>query len=137
MAIASSVHTDAAVADELLEWVLVAADAADEKLATDIVVIEMGDTISITDYFVIATGRNARQVRAIAEGVEEHVDALGGPRPVRVEGRDEYRWLLMDYGGFVVHVFDTEARGYYDLDRLWGELPRVPWVAPADRDPTV
>jgi ribosome-associated protein len=130
-------HTDpttvSEASDEIVHWVLAAADAADDKLATDIVIIDVGDALSLTDYFVIASGRNTRQVRAIAEEVEEQLAVLGGPKPLRTEGRDEYRWLLMDYGSFVVHVFEEEARAFYDLDRLWGDLPRVQRPEPIER----
>jgi len=112
--------------DEIRRWVLAAAAAADDKLGTDTVVIDVGEVFSLTDYFLITSGRNARQVRAIAEEIESRLTAEGGPRPVRIEGRDEYRWLLMDYGSFIVHVFDPAAREYYDLDRLWKDQPRVP-----------
>jgi ribosome-associated protein len=86
---------------------------------------------------VIVSGRNARQVRAIAEEIEEQLMILDGPKPIRVEGRDEYQWLLMDYGDFIVHVFEAEAREYYDLDRLWSDQPHVaftPSAAPVDAD---
>ncbi len=118
-----------------LEWVLAAAAAADDKLAGDIVIIDVGAVLAITDHFLIASGRNARQVRAIAEEIEEQLTLLGGPDPLRVEGRDEYQWLLMDYGDFIVHVFDGATREYYDLERLWSDQPRVPWApsAPASR----
>lgn len=89
--------------------------------------IDVGAVLSITQYFVIVTGRNTRQVRAIAEEIEEQLFLSDGPKPLRVEGRDEYQWLLMDYGDFIVHVFDTESREYYDLERLWSDQPRVAW----------
>jgi ribosome-associated protein len=115
--------------DDIAVWALLAAEAADDKLGSDTVVVYVGDVISITDYFVITTGANRRQVRAIADEVEKRISDHGGAKPNRVEGRDEYRWLLMDYGSFVVHVFDKEARDYYDLDRLWSDQPRLalPW----------
>ena len=111
------------------ELALAAATAGDDKLATDVVILEVGEVLGITEHFVIMTGRNARQVRAIAEAIEEHLDHMGGPKPLTVEGRDEYIWLLMDYGDFVVHVFEAEAREHYGLDRLWSDRPRVPFAA--------
>lgn len=118
---------DAAVADvdEDLSWALIAARAAEDKLGTDTVVIDVGDVLGITGWFVITTGRNSRQVRAIAEAVEQGLVEAGGPRPRRTEGRDELTWVLIDYGGFVVHVFDTDARRHYGLDRLWSDRPHV------------
>ena len=118
-----------------LEWVLAAARAADDRLGTDITIVEVGDVLAITGHFVIISGRNARQVRAIAEEIEDQLMMLDGPKPLRVEGRDDYQWLLMDYGDFIVHVFDAPSREYYDLDRLWSDQPLVPFtpaVAPAE-----
>lgn len=112
-------------ADEDLAWALVAARAADDKLGTDTVVIDVGEVLGITGWFVITTGRNARQVKAIAEAIEADLVEAGGPRARRSEGRDEFNWVLIDYGGFVVHVFDTESRSHYGLDRLWSDRPHV------------
>ena len=94
-------------------------------------VIDVGAVLSITQYFLIVSARNTRQVRAIAEEIEEHLFLEDGPKPLRVEGRDEYQWLLMDYGDFVVHLFDADSRSYYDLERLWSDQPRIPWELPA------
>ena len=120
-----------------LRWVLAAAKAADDKLGTDISIIDVGTVLAITGHFVIVSGRNTRQVRAIAEEIEEQLFILDGPRPLRVEGKEEYHWLLLDYGDFVAHVFDVDAREYYDLDRLWSDQPKVafeatPRTVPAD-----
>ena len=123
--------TSDAETPEDLQWTLAAATAADDKLGTDIVVIDVGAVLSITQYFLIVTGRNTRQVRAIAEEIEEQLFLGDGPKPLRIEGRDEYQWLLMDYGDFIVHVFDAESREYYDLERLWSDQPRIPW-SPAE-----
>ena len=112
-------------ADEDLTWALVAARAADDKLGSDTVIIDVGEVLGITGWFVITTGRNSRQVRAIAEAIEADVVQAGGPRPRRSEGRDELTWVLIDYGGFVVHVFYSEARRHYGLDRLWSDRPHV------------
>ena len=89
--------------------------------------IDVGDVLSVTDFFVVASGGTARQVRAIVDEVEEQLTILDGPKPVRVEGKDDHRWVLMDFGGFVVHVLDEESRRFYDLERLWSDCPRVPW----------
>lgn len=90
-------------------------------------VLAVGDVLAITDHFVIASAPNTRQVRTIAEEVERHISAAGGPRPQRVEGLDDRRWVLLDYGAFVVHVFLQETRDYYELERLWGDVARVRW----------
>ncbi len=105
----------------------VAAGAAASKKGEDVVVLEVGPILAITDAFVITHGTNPRQVRTIAEEVEEQVTAAGGRKPLRVEGLDDARWVLLDYGDFVVHVFLEEVRRFYDLERLWGDAPRVAW----------
>ena len=104
-----------------------AARAAADKLAQDTVVLEVGEVLAITDQFVIASGANARQVRTIVEEIEKQVKAEGGSGPLRTEGLDDAKWVLMDYGDFVVHVFMDEVRRYYDLERLWADAPRVAW----------
>lgn len=104
-----------------------AARAADEKLGRDTVIIDVGDVLAITDYFVITSGANDRQVRAIVEDVEHQVGEHWHLKPRRIEGLDALRWVLMDYGSFVVHVFDEETRQYYELERLWRDLPRMDW----------
>ena len=95
---------------EALRWARVAAAAAEDRKGADIVVIDVGEMLAVTEMFVVTHANNARQVRAIVEGVEEGVKAAGGPSPLRVEGADERQWILLDYGAFVVHVFDAERR---------------------------
>lgn len=113
--------------DVVLRWAIEAAKAADDKLASEPVVLELTELLTITDAFVIASAGNDRQVRAIAEEVERRVKETGGPAPVRIEGLDEGRWVLMDYNDFVVHVFLEDVREFYDLERLWADAPRVEW----------
>ncbi len=115
-------------ADSHAHWAVAAALAADAKHGEDTVVLEVGDVLAITDYFVITSGVNSRQVRTIAEEVEVKVAEAGGPRPLRTEGFDDLRWVLLDYGAFVVHVFLQEARDYYSLERLWSDVPRLSWL---------
>ncbi|HVE46636.1 MAG TPA: ribosome silencing factor [Acidimicrobiales bacterium] len=117
--------------EQIRELVAAAAMAAAAKKGEDVVVLEVGQILAITDAFVITHGANTRQVRTIAEEVEEKVGAAGGPRPLRVEGLDDARWVLLDYGDFVVHVFLDEVRRFYDLERLWSDAPRVEWEAGA------
>ncbi len=107
--------------------VLTAARAADAKLGQRTLVLDVSDVLSITGWFVITSGSNPRQVKTIAEEVEEQVAVAGGLRPLRTEGLDGRRWVLLDYGDFVVHVFLDEERDYYDLERLWSDVPRVDW----------
>ena len=104
---------------------LLAAKAADEMKATDIMVQEVGGLMTATDYFVIATAQNNRQVDAIIEKVEEKVRKEGNAKPFHVEGLDEGTWALLDYGDFIVHVFQPEARDYYRLESLWNDAPII------------
>ena len=110
---------------------LVAARAADAKSGEETVILAMGDLLGVTDAFVVTNGRNSRQVRTIVDEVERQVKLASGRSPVRVEGKDDADWVLMDYGDFLVHVFMVEARAYYDLEHLWSDAPRVPWVPAA------
>jgi ribosome-associated protein len=108
-------------------WAIVAARAAATKTDEETVVLDVGDVLSIVEFFVITGGRNGRQVRTIAEEVEAKVAEAGGPRPRRVEGLDSLSWVLLDYGDFVVHVFLDETRTFYELERLWADVPRADW----------
>jgi ribosome-associated protein len=115
-----------------LELAAVAARAASEKKGEDTVVLEVGRVLAITDAFVITSASNDRLVRTIAEEVERKLKEDGGPGPLRVEGKSDAHWVLLDYGDFVVHVFLDEVRRYYDLERLWADAPKVEWEdAPA------
>jgi ribosome-associated protein len=118
--------------EDIRQQIVVAARAAAAKKGEDPVILEVGEVLAITDAFVITSGANARQVRTIAEEVEARVAEECGPKPLRVEGLDDARWVLLDYGDFVVHVFLEEVRRYYDLERLWSDAPRVEW----DEEPT-
>lgn len=114
---------------ELVSWVRVATAAADEKLGQRTDAFYVGGILAITDWFVVTSGRNKRQVRGIVDAVEEALSRAGGPKPTRVEGRDTFSWVLMDYGFLVVHVFTEEARDHYDLERLWRDVPRLDKIA--------
>jgi ribosome-associated protein len=107
-----------------------AARAAHAKGGTDIVVLRVGDVLAITDYFVIASASNPRLVRTIVQEIEGALARADGPRPLRVEGTDEAEWVLADYGTFVVHVFHTDARSYYELERLWSDVTSIDWPDP-------
>jgi ribosome-associated protein len=112
---------------DLLAAVKDAALAADDKQATDVLVLDVGDVLSITGWFVITSGSNPRLVRTIAEEVEARLKQAHGLAPLRTEGLDALRWVLLDYGDFVVHVFLDEERDYYQLERLWADVPVVAW----------
>jgi len=107
------------------EIALLAAVAADEKKATDIVIQEVGQTLVICDYFVIATGAMNRQVDAICEAIEEKLRVEAGIKPIGREGLDELTWVLLDYGDVVVHVLQPEIRDFYRLEALWSDAPFV------------
>lgn len=109
-------------------WAEVAAQAAASKKADDIVILDVGEVLVITDTFVIASAPNDRLVRTIAEEVEKQLKEQGRGGPRRIEGMREAEWVLLDYGEFVVHVFLEETRRFYDLERLWSDAPRVPFV---------
>jgi len=100
-----------------------AINAAAEKKALDLTVLDLRGISSFTDFFVIATGANRRQVQAIADEVSDQLKRNGSPA-ARVEGYQNAEWVLIDYGDFVVHVFDDKARRFYDLERLWRESRR-------------
>jgi ribosome-associated protein len=113
--------------DDVRQLSVVAARAAAAKKGEDTLILAVEPLLKITDAFVITSGTNVRQVRTIAEEVEEKVKQDGGPSPLRIEGLDDARWVLMDYGDFVVHVFLDEVRKFYDLERLWADAERWPF----------
>ena len=102
---------------------LAVAAAADKK-ALNLVVLDLRKAAGFTDFFVIASGTNSRQVRAIADAVMESL-AKKGAKPAYVEGYDQSDWILVDYFDFIVHVFGAETRAFYDLERLWGNADRI------------
>jgi ribosome-associated protein len=98
--------------------------AAEDKKATDLVVLDLRKAAGFTDYFLLCTGGNARQIRAIADAVIETL-AETGVKPAHVEGYDRSDWVLVDYFDFIVHIFGTETRQFYGLERLWGNADRI------------
>lgn len=107
------------------ETALLTAEAADDKKASGILILDLQGLTYITDYFVICSGGNPAQVGAIADWIEQSL-AKEGVHPSHIEGQADASWLLMDYGDVVVHIFDEQARVYYNLEKLWGDAPRVP-----------
>lgn len=105
----------------------IAAGAADEKLGSETVVLDMEEALGVVDAFVVTSGRNVRQVRTLVEEIELRVKQREGRGPIRVEGLRDATWVLMDYGDVVVHVFLDELRSFYDLEHLWLAAPRVRW----------
>jgi ribosome-associated protein len=101
-----------------------ASAAAESKQAVDVVVLDLRKTAGFTDFFLITSGKNTRQVRAIADAVMESLAAKGA-KPAYVEGYDRSEWVLLDYFDFIVHIFAPETRAFYDLERLWGNAERI------------
>lgn len=103
--------------------------ASQDKKAEDIVVLDLRSISTFTDFFVIVTGNSSRQNTAIYESIEQELKK-NRLIPLGVEGRDLAEWILIDYGNFVVHVFSKQARGYYSLEKLWGDAPRLSYAGP-------
>lgn len=120
---------------ELDERLVTALHAASEKKAIEPVVLDLREIASFTDYFVIVSGANERQVQAISDEVYETLKKAG-ETAARVEGYKTAEWILLDYGDFVVHVFEQKARKFYDLERLWRESKRVTLPAELTGDPS-
>ncbi|MFM7211517.1 MAG: ribosome silencing factor [Actinomycetota bacterium] len=114
-----------AASAEALELAQQAAEAAEDKLASDIVAIDVSQYLVITDVFLLCTAANDRQVRAVVDAVEERLQRLGS-KPLRREGEKEGRWVLLDFGDIVVHVQMAEERVHYALERLWKDCPTIP-----------
>lgn len=106
------------------EAVRAAAQAALDKKASDLVVLDVRERTSVADFFLLASGTNQRQLVAISDGIQERLRA-DGVRPHHVEGYPRQEWILLDYASFVVHVFTEATRSYYDLERLWGDAARL------------
>ncbi|MEO7586498.1 MAG: ribosome silencing factor [Arachnia sp.] len=111
--------------EEAIRTVTVAAQAAADKFGTSIVAFDVSEQLTITDIFLIATGKNERQVSAIVDNVEEVLHKVGR-KAARREGDRQNRWVLLDYIDFVVHVQHTEERSLYNLERLWKDCPQIP-----------
>lgn len=112
---------------EIRTRALVAAQAAANKKGDDIVVLDVGPILAITDYFVIVSGSNDRQVKTIVDEVERALKESFGIPPLRIEGATEAQWVLVDYGDFWVHVFLADTRQFYELERLWSDAERIPF----------
>jgi len=114
----------------------IAAEAALERGAGDLVALHVRDVVSFADIFLICSGRADRQVRAITDAIQEAVSQQG-ERPLGIEGYDEGRWVLIDLADVIVHVFQAEVREHYDLERLWSDAPVLELGLPADAGATV
>ncbi len=110
--------------DHAIELVEAAARAASDKLATNIIAFDVSEQLAITDAFLIASGSNDRQVKAIVDEVEDKLREIGA-KPIRREGHRDGRWVLIDYGDIVVHIQHSEEREFYALERLWRDCPAI------------
>ena len=124
MATKKKTETRTAKRKPLPKQVAQAIEAADGKQAVHLVVLDLRKSSGFTDFFLIASGTNTRQVRAIADAVVDRL-AAEGVKPAYVEGYDKSVWVLLDYFDFIVHVFAPETRTFYDLERLWGNAERI------------
>jgi ribosome-associated protein len=112
------------------ELALSCAVTADAEHGSDVVVLDVGDLIAISEYFVITSAPNRRLVHTLVERIEERSKTDLGRTPLRIEGGDQLQWVLMDYGDVIVHVFLTEIREFYDIERLYRDVPTVEWRGP-------
>ena len=117
------------------EQVQRAIDAAHDRKAYEVVVLDLRPADGFTDFFVIVTGRNTRQLQAIADAVQESLGTKG-VKAAHIEGGDRAGWILLDYFDFIVHIFSPETRAFYSLERLWGSAERIEVAEPAARAPT-
>ncbi len=121
--------------DPALERALVAARTAEDNRGRDIVVLDLRELTSMFDYFVIATGTSRRQLHAMSEEIDHALEEGMGDRRLGIEGYDESRWILLDYGDVVIHLFESDTRTYYALEELWAPAKRIPFE-PRCADPS-
>jgi len=113
------------------ELALVAARAADDKQGLDIAILDVSSVLAITEVFVITSASNSRQVKTIASEVTDKVRETLGRSPLHSEGAGEQQWVLLDYGDVVIHIFADEARRFYEIERLYSDMPKIAFVAPS------
>ena len=106
---------------------VLAAQAAAEKLGFETIVIDVGEVIGITDFFVVTSCNNRRHMETVREEIEASLLEVEKIKPLRIEGKESDQWMLIDYGIFVVHIFDREWRSFYNLERLWLDQPALNW----------
>jgi ribosome-associated protein len=117
--------------DESREFAVLVARIADDKKGSDVRVLQVGEVLGVTEYFVIVGAPNRRLVKTLVDEIEEQARAATGRSPLRSEGIREQQWVLVDYGDVVVHVFLDEIRQFYDIERLYTDVPKIPWTAEA------
>jgi ribosome-associated protein len=106
---------------------LTAARTADDNRGRDVVILDLRELTTFFDYFVIVSGTSRRQLHAISEEIDHALEEGLGDRRLGIEGYDESRWILLDYGDVIIHMFEPETRAYYDLEHLWAQAKRVPF----------
>lgn len=111
--------------DEAISVAVSACRAADDKQATDLVLLDVADILALVDIFVIVSARTDRHLKAVHDGVEDALRKEEGRKPLRREGTPDAGWILLDYGDVVVHLFDEEQRSFYSLERLWADVPQL------------
>ncbi|MFG6099766.1 ribosome silencing factor [Leptothoe sp. ISB3NOV94-8A] len=114
--------------EKALELATAIANAADDRKAEDISILQVGDASYLADYFVIATGFTNVQVRAIARSIESTIETDHGRSPLRTEGVEEGKWVIYDYGDVIAHIFQPREREYYDLEAFWGHVKRIEFI---------
>lgn len=120
----AAAEAQAEPAEVLDERLIGALRAASDKKAVNSLVLDLREVTEFTDFFIITNGTNVRQVQAIADGISEDLKLID-TRPIRIEGYNTAEWILMDYGDFVVHIFEEKSREFFDLERLWRDAKRV------------
>ncbi len=113
---------------EARDLACIAARIADAKQGNEILVLHVGEVLNITEYFVVVGASNRRLVRALVDDIEAQVKEQTGRSPLRMEGVKEQQWVLIDYGDVVVHVFLSEIRDFYEIERLYTDVPKIDWV---------
>ena len=127
MAIASRTVAAMQSSDRSLERALAAARTADNNRGRDIVILDLRELTPVFDYFVLVTGTSRRQLHAISEEIDDVLEKQFGDHRLGIEGYAASRWILLDFGDIVVHLFDDETRDYYALEQLWGGAKRIPF----------
>ncbi len=118
-----------------LRRALTAARVAEENRGREVVILDMRELTPVFDYFVIASGTSRRQLHAMSEEIDHALEDALGDRRMGIEGYDESRWILLDYGDVVIHLFEPETRRYYALEQLWAQAKRVPRASASDETP--
>lgn len=132
MAIASQTLTATQNSDQSYARALAAARTAYDNRGRDIVILDLRELTSVFDYFVVATGTSRRQLHAISEEIDDTLENEFGDHRLGIEGYTESRWILLDFGDVVVHLFDDETRDYYALEDLWSGAKRIEYPPPAE-----